>query len=361
MSGSSLDGLDIIASTFSLDEEGQIGSWSIQAAATLPFSKHWIARLQTLPQQKALTFTRTHSDFGHYCADLLATFLQKHPFDLDFIATHGHTVFHHPEWQMSVQIGDGAALAAKSGFPVVCDFRTQDVALGGQGAPIAPIADRLLLQGYDFYLNLGGIANITALIGERTIAFDIGAANQVLNALAALRGLEYDAGGALAAEGTPLPTLLKTIDQLDYFSNPWPKSLDNQWLQKELLPYYLNSEASIEDRLCTACEQLARQIAIAIQQIKAAEGLEQEQYTMLVTGGGAFNDFLMQRIQHYCQQEAVRVIIPEPRIVAFKEALLMALMGVLRVENKANCLQSVTGSSRDSIGGAIYQGSKKII
>lgn len=362
MSGSSLDGLDIAACSFELNDENPELVWALEAGQTLPFSAEWQSRLRQLPQAPALQFARTHCDFGHYCAELLDQFLAAHPFAADFIASHGHTVFHYPaEWRLTVQIGDGAALAARSGLPVICDFRTQDTALGGQGAPLAPIADRLLFGNYDFYLNLGGIANISAQIADRTIAFDIGGANQVLNALAALRGLEYDAEGALAAQGQVLPELLASVDQLPYFTSPWPKSLDNQWVQEQIIPHYLNYSASVEDRLRTACEQLARQLVLSIRQIKQQEQLAQPSYRLLATGGGAMNDFLMERLREHCRAEQVEIVLPQAHIIAYKEALLMALMGVLRLENRSNCLQSVTGSARDAIGGAIYQGHTKMI
>lgn len=359
MSGSSLDGLDLAFCRFIVDNQ-EITDWQLIVGETLPFSEKWITRLRNLPQQNALTFAQTNVYFGHYLGELVKEFCIKNKVKPDFIASHGHTIFHHPEQRVTVQIGDGAALAAFTGYPVICDFRSQDVAINGEGAPVAPIADQLLLKGYDFYLNLGGIANISADINGEYIAFDIGGANQILNILANEAGLEYDDEGRLAASGTVHEELLNSVNGLPFFQQNYPKSLDNQWVMKNIAPaYVLNQDIPLEDRLHTACLQLAEQINLSIQQIIRRENLAKANYKMLVTGGGAFNKFLMDCIQKACP--SIEVVIPDTPLIAFKEAILMALMGTLRVVNRANCLKSVTGAKRDTIGGAIYQGWKKQI
>lgn len=362
MSGSSLDGLDLALCRFET-ENGDITDWQLLQADTLPFSLKWETRLRNLPIQNALTFAQTNTYFGHYMGELVQEFLAEFPeIQLDFIASHGHTIYHYPERRLSVQIGDGAALAAVTGYPVVCDFRTQDVAIDGEGAPIAPIADKLLLPGYDFYLNLGGIANITCAVGEKHIAFDVGGANQVLNILANQLGKAYDENGELARGGAFNEEVFEVVNELPYFQKSYPKTLDNQWVAQHFFPLYLEANLPVEDKLRTATEQLAFQIAEAIRQILKKEKIPTRPFKMLATGGGAFNTFLIEKIQEYCASIAdIEMVVPSAAVVQFKEAVLMALMGLLRVENQVNCLKSVTGARRDTIGGAIYQGWRKQI
>lgn len=361
MSGSSLDGLDIAFCEITWDGYS-VGNWQLIVAETLTFSEKWTSRLFNLPVQNALTFAQTNVYFGHYLGELVNRFIKMHQVEPDFIASHGHTIYHYPDRRITVQIGDGAALAATTGYPVICDFRTQDIAIDGEGAPIAPIADKLLFQGYDFYLNLGGIANITCAMPQKYVAFDIGAANQVLNILAHELELPYDDNGAIAATGQVHTELLQAVHQVPYFQKKYPKTLDNQWVAQHIFPLYLNLDIPTADKLKTACEQLAEQVALSIQMIIQNEDLQQDSYKLLATGGGVFNTFLMQCIQEHCKKVGhIEILIPSDEVIQFKEAILMGLMGVLRVENQVNCLSSVTGARRDTIGGAIYQGWKKQI
>ncbi len=363
MSGSSLDGLDIAYCSFTLSENKNALadiSWKLIKAETIPFSDMWVSRLANLPTQNALAFSKTHTYFGHYMAELVNDFLQKHQVEPDFIASHGHTIFHYPEKLMTMQIGDGAALAAKTGYPVICDFRTHDIALEGEGTPIAPAADRYLFKEYDFLLNIGGIANITLNNPKGPTAFDIGPANQVFNMLAQQANQAFDKDGLLAAAGTLDQSLLHLLNQNDYFDTEPPKSLDNQWIQTEVFPVYRNHSASINDQLHTASQQLAEQTAKAIDYLILKEGLNKADYKLLATGGGALNQFLIKCMEEKVNERySIKIEVPHLNIVLYKEAILMGLMGVLRVENIANCFSSVTGASRDTVGGAIYQGWKR--
>lgn len=361
MSGSSLDGLDLAFCEISVTDtpKFRVKNSKILVAETLAFSEQWVSRLKHLPQQSALTFAKTNTYFAHYTAELVKAFCIKNKVKPDFIAAHGHTIFHDPDGRITVQIGDGAALAAKTGYPVICDFRTHDIALDGEGTPLAPIADKWLFPNYDFYLNIGGIANISCNANGQFIAFDIGAANQIFNALAHLTGQDYDKDGQIAATGKVHQSTLNTVNALDYFNAPYPKSLDNSWIKQNILPFYLSVECSVEDKMSTAVEQLALQIATSIENIKAKENFKKSKYTLFVTGGGAFNKYLTERIDSLCID--VEIVLPEKIIIDFKEAALMALMGVLRVENQVNCMASVTGARFDTIGGAIYQGRKRYI
>ncbi|HFB99862.1 MAG TPA: anhydro-N-acetylmuramic acid kinase [Phaeodactylibacter sp.] len=361
MSGSSLDGLDISFCKYAV-KSNAIAHWELLHADTLSFSEMWQSRLVHLPNQSALVYAKTHTYFGHYMGELVNQFLENLPsslkqnFRLDFIASHGHTIFHYPDKRMTAQIGDGAALAAVTGYSVIADFRTQDIAIGGEGTPLAPAADKYLFEGYDFYLNLGGIANISCNVNGKMIAFDIGGANQVLNGLAHLVNQEYDDEGKLAAQGEIVNELLQEVNLNPYFSKKYPKSLDNQWVVNHLLKKYLEHPAPVKNRLRTAVEQLAQQTVNSVLQVIDNEGLTNKKYKMFATGGGVFNTFLMQRMQAlFLEKIDLEMVIPKQEIIQFKEAILMGLLGVLRMENIPNCMASVTGAKRDTIGGAIYK------
>lgn len=355
MSGSSLDGLDIVACELQIKKNPTTITWKMIKGETVPFSDIWTRRLANLPQQPAISFAQTNVYFSYYMADFVNDFCKKYDFKPDFIASHGHTIYHYPDKRFTCQIGDGGALAAMTQTPVVCDFRTQDIALNGEGTPIAPAADRYLFPGHDFYLNIGGIANITCNTGKKYIAFDTAPANQILNELAHLAGLEYDRNGELAQSGTLIPELQKQVSDIDFYKKTYPKSLDNQWIRQEILPKYLAYPGSVEDRLATATAEVVNHTVDAINHIITKEKLEKKIYTMLVTGGGTFNQFLIQQLQEKCLSHPnVKIQIPSPEIIEFKEALLMSLMGLLRLERLPNCFASVTGARRDSIGGAVY-------
>lgn len=355
MSGSSLDGLDIACCEFETDPVTKsILNWKITCSETIPYTEEWISRLAHLPQASALAYARTHTYFGHYMGKMVCDFIKKHQLQPDYIASHGHTIFHEPERGMTAQIGDGAALAALTGVPVICDFRTKDVALFGQGAPLAPIADKYLFPGYDGYLNLGGIANMTFRHGEDFIAFDICAANQVLNALAGLTGLDMDEGGAMAAGGQLNRALLDISFQDIFFEKPFPKSLGNQYVREHFIPLFTAFEAPVPDLLHSACEHIALLIAQAVKQSLQHYDLPVSNRRMLVTGGGAFNTFLMEKISLQLLPLGVEMVVPEPVVVKYKEAALMAVLGLLRILRLPNTLKSVTGASQDSSGGCIY-------
>lgn len=355
MSGSSLDGLDIAACTFEMNGD-QVVNWALLQGETQPFPEAWQERLRRLPQSDARSLALAHSELGHWMGQCVARFMQQHDIRPDLVASHGHTIFHFPAERFTTQIGDGASIAAACGCQVVCDFRTGDLALGGQGAPLAPLADRLLFSDYDVLLNIGGIANITCKLDNRYVACDVGGANQILNALAQTAGLPYDDGGRMAATGQHIPALAEAMDALPYFSWPPPKSLGNDWVQEHQTQVYLRWPAPLEDRLHTACRQLAAQTATAIHRIFQSGEESRSTYRMLATGGGAYNTFLIRCIVEECKALLgdCTLELPDAGIVNYKEAVLMALMGVLRVMELPNCIASATGAKRDAVGGAVY-------
>ena len=352
MSGSSLDGLDIVYCKMTWADV-TITNWEILAAETMDFSPMWKARLQALPTQNALNFAKTDMYLGYYMAELVNTFIEKYAVqEIDFIASHGHTIFHDPDRRFSSQIGNGAALAALTGQQVICDFRSQDIALDGEGAPLAPLADHYLYPAHDHYINLGGIANISTKRQTTWTAFDVCYANQVLNFLANELNLEYDLNGEFARAGTVDLALLEQVKQAPFYRKKPPKSMANEWIRKEVLPIYLNHECSIQDKLCTAVEHIAYELANAMRRLN-----HKQTNTVLVTGGGAYNAYLMERLVHYTEPLDKQLVLPDPLHIDYKEAALMVLLGVLRLEKRPNSLKEVTGAAKNTVNGAIYYGS----
>lgn len=352
MSGSSLDGLDVAYCQFDFLND----QWThkILVAEVVPLPEKCLADLKLLPTAVAKTFCQADTGLGSFFGECVNSFMEKHALQgkVHFIASHGHTIFHFPEKKFTAQIGSGAALAAITKLPVVCDFRTTDVALGGQGTPIVPIGDKLLFTDFTFCLNIGGIANISGKSAENIVAFDVCAANQVLNHLAGLLGKEFDANGTIAQSGNVDKELLAQLNALDFYSRPYPKSLDNSFSREMVLPILALSDISTEDKLRTYTEHIAVQVGAHIKRIVKAEKMNADtEYKMLVTGGGAFNAFLLERIN---AQTKILVQVPGEELIKFKEALVIALMGVLRRRNEINVLSSVTGAIKDSIGGAVY-------
>lgn len=359
MSGSSLDGVDIAFCHFEVEKSDQqliVHDWSLQVAETIAFPERWYNRLYNLPSQNALTFAKTHTYFGHFLGECVVAFIKNYQVEPDLIASHGHTIFHEPKNRMTIQIGDGAAMAATTGYTVINNFRNQDIAINGEGAPVAPIVDKHLFAGHDFYLNLGGIANISCVHANKVIAFDICPANQLLNTLANLLQLEYDEEGQIAATGTIDNTLLAALNQASFYQQSYPKSLDNEWVVKNLLSLINNEPDQIPNQLRTSVEHIAHQISLSIKQIIEQESFSKKDYTLLATGGGVFNTFLMERISHTCSQHGIQVILPEAPIIQFKEAILMAWMGVMRMEEVPNVMRTVTGAKRNTVGGAVHLG-----
>ncbi|HEX2608306.1 MAG TPA: anhydro-N-acetylmuramic acid kinase [Flavisolibacter sp.] len=357
MSGSSLDGLDIAFAE--LNEQAGQWSYEILAADCLPYSVEWKEKLQNATSLNALDYQLLHTAYGHYLGQMVNRFIDANNlhFKVGLIGSHGHTTFHVPEKLMTAQLGDGAALAAETGLPVVSDLRALDVAFGGQGAPIVPIGERLLLKDYDLYLNLGGIANISFNDPDHYTAFDICAANRVLNMIAAKVGKEYDAGGKMAAEGAIYEELLTRLNAMDYYALPAPKSLANDFGTDTVYPVVASYGLSQQDELRTYVEHIVIQIAGAIATHFEKAGADPRMARkLLVTGGGYFNTFLIERLREALGSLQVEVILPDTNLAQYKEALIMAFMGVLRWRQEYNVMASVTGASRNSINGALWIG-----
>lgn len=384
MSGTSLDGIDIAFCEFRLNKDKW--TFEIHQAETIPYTRSWKDRLSAADTIPALELIMLDRDFGHFTGKLVRSFIDKHSIHPDFIASHGHTVFHQPGNGLTLQIGHGPAIRAETGIPVVCDFRSLDVALGGQGAPLVPIGDRLLFSDYDFCLNIGGFANISFEAGDKRIAYDTGPANIVLNQLASRAGYSYDRDGFLARQGKIDHHLLENLNACNYYNLPPPKSLGKEWVSENINPILSDITLPVGDLIATFCEHIAIQIGEAIRKAKVPEtkqfrssiirspknkpgssgrtdrgdwtesseigNLEERcRKRILVTGGGALNLFLVERIAHYADAD---LVIPDRLTVEFKEALIFAFLGVLRWRNEPNCLKSVTGAMYDASGGGIF-------
>lgn len=344
MSGTSLDGLDLAYCIFSKAQERW--SYQVHTAETIPYSSEWENRLKNLPVAGAQEYAQTHADYGHYIGQEAVKFIKKHNLTVDFISSHGHTIFHQPALGYTAQIGDGASIAAETGLKIVCDFRSLDVALQGQGAPLVPIGDRLLFSEFDYRLNLGGFANISFEENEKTLAFDIAPANIAFNYFTQKIGLSFDENGKLAAQGKIIPVLLQKLNTLPYYQINGSKSLGREWFEIKFLPI-IDSSYPINDILSTLVEHLAIQISVVLNCTSKAS----EHQKLLITGGGAYNSFLINQLK---EKTNVDLVIPSDLIIQFKEALVFAFLGILRIENQTNTLKEVTGAKYNSIGGAVY-------
>ncbi len=351
MSGSSLDGLDIVFAEY--EEYGGKWQYNILAADCYAYSEQWMNRLQAAIHLNAYDYMLLHTDFGRYVGEQVNQFIQAHQLEhkVQLIGSHGHTTFHVPHLGMTGQIGDGATIAAVTGINVVSDLRAMDVALGGQGAPIVPMGEKLLLSQYPFLLNLGGIANISRQ-GENYVAFDVCPANRVLNMLVNQLGHAYDDGGTIAASGQLNTALLTKLNALDYYQQPFPKSLANDYGTDIVFPLTQSAGLSIPDALRTYTEHIALQLGYSIAGLHAGNQPAQ----LLATGGGAHNHFLIQRIQAALSPLQIEVVVPDVKLINYKEALVMGLLAVLRWREENTVLHTVTGATRSSIGGAVWMG-----
>lgn len=337
MSGTSLDGLDLALCDFS-SQNNKI-SFNIIESTTYKYTPEWKGKFRNATQLSGFELSLLDKNFGVLTGQFINQFINEYNIqNVDYIASHGHTIFHQPEQQLTLQTGNGIDIARTTNLPVINDFRSLDVSLNGQGAPLVPIGDKLLFPEYDYCLNLGGFSNVSFENKGERIAFDIGPANLPLNHYAEKLGFEFDLNGNLGQKGEIDDNLLNKLNQISYYNQPYPKSLGKEWLDKEFLSLISNNTSTV-NVLRTIYEHIAIQIGKVL--------IDKNSKT-LVTGGGTLNNFLISLIQKYSASE---IIIPEKRIIEFKEALIFAFLGFLRIKNQTNVLKSVTGASRDSCSG----------
>jgi len=347
MSGTSLDGLDVCCCTFL--RQSDKWSFHIDCAKGYSYPEEMKQILGTGAQRmSALDFIAFHSSYGKFLGERVNDFIREFNIRPDIIASHGHTIFHEPEKKIMYQIGDGAAIAAETRIPTVSDFRRLDIMLGGQGAPLVPIGDRLLFAEYDYCLNIGGFSNISFEQNGKRIAFDISPVNYVINHYCRQIGLEFDRDGDIARQGTICQSLLDELNDMDFYHQSGPKSLGREWVETLVYPMLNRYELSMEDRLRTFYEHAAQQV----ERVITAHPLSGGSGKLLITGGGAFNKFLIERIGTLCPCE---IVIPDRQIIEYKEALIFAFLGALYMADEPGCLASVTGAPIDNIGGMLFK------
>jgi len=342
MSGTSLDGLDIVLVKIS-KKNGKY-DFNLRVTDTISYSKEWDFKLRNAFTGSKEEITGLNIEYGNYLGEKVNEFIKKnHLSEIDFIASHGHTIFHKPEEGFTLQIGDGQTISNKSGLKVICDFRTQDVQFGGQGAPLVPVGDELLFSDFDYCLNLGGFANISFKKDNVRVAFDVCPANIVLNHFAKKLGFDFDEGGAVASSGKVDENLLDELNSILFYKAPVPKSLGFEFVDTVIFPIIQKYNLPIKDILRTFVSHIVFQISSCLDNESTSK--------VLITGGGTFNTFLINELKKQTQTE---IKIPDNEIVDYKEALIFGLLGLLRLENQVNCLASVTGAKGDHSSGKIF-------
>ena len=344
MSGTSLDGLDLVDVTIRKNSDKK-WDFEINHAKMIEYSNDFRDKLQNAPQLSAPELFELSPRLGRFYADEVTAFLDEYQIDrsaIDFIASHGQTIFHQPKKGYTVQLGNGPELSVQSNLPSVVDFRSKDVALGGNGAPLIPVADYLLFVDYaDSFLNLGGFSNYSFKENDTVLSFDICPVNSVINHIVKECDVVYDKNGLLGRKEKVNTIVLEQLNKLDYYRENGPKSLGWEWVVEYFLPI-LNQEPNVYIRLATAYEHIAVQLSQNLNKTGAKN--------VLITGGGAKNDFLIERVQALYNGN---VILPNEQLIDFKEAIGFAFLGVLRWCEQINVWSSVTGAKKDSCSGRI--------
>jgi anhydro-N-acetylmuramic acid kinase len=343
MSGTSLDGVDLAAIEFHL--KNQKWSYKITKNETVSYSPEWVIKLKEAVNYSESELIQLNEKYTDLLGKIIKSFIDKNEIiDLDAVCSHGHTILHQPQNGITLQIGNLPKIAKIINEKVVCDFRVQDVELGGQGAPLVPIGDRILFSEFDYCLNLGGFSNVSFEENGNRLAFDISPVNTVLNFYANQLKLDYDDKGTISQSGKLNLNLFNELNALEYYKIPFPKSLGFEFVKEVVLPILENYSIAIEDKMHTFTEHIALQTNLA---------LPKKQGKMLITGGGAYNEFLIERLHFHLPK--IEIIIPDNKTLEFKEALIFALLGVLKLRNEINVLSSVTGAKTDHSSGMLYE------
>lgn len=342
MSGTSLDGVDLAHVNFEINSN----KWSYQIfeCATISYSNEMISKLKNGIHFSKTELSELNIEYTNLLGNIITEFIAKNNLsNLDAVCSHGHTILHQPEKGFTLQIGNLPEIAKITNEKVVCNFRVQDVLLGGQGAPLVPIGDKILFSEFEYCLNLGGFSNISFEKNNERIAFDISPVNTVLNFYANTFGLEYDNKGKISESGKISEALFDELNTLDFYQKAYPKSLGFEFVREIILPMLANYPISAEDKMRTFTEHIAFQIG---------KILQQKTGRLLITGGGVYNEFLIERIKNYLP--TIEVIIPDEKTIQFKEALIFALLGVLKLRNEINVLASVTGATHNHSSGEVF-------
>ncbi len=342
MSGTSLDGIDLAHIIFHRLENRWL--YQIKETKAVPYTEDWVSRLKKAVDFSQEELEKLNKDYTLLLGNAISDFIAANQLkNLDGVCSHGHTILHQPQNGFTLQIGNLPKIAKLTNQKVICDFRVQDVEYGGQGAPLVPIGDRFLFPEYDFCLNLGGFSNISFEQDGKRIAFDISPVNTVLNFYADILGYEYDNKGTIARSGNISEPLLQELDSIDFYTKAYPKSLGYEFVKTTVLPMMEKHTISTEDKLRTFVEHIAIQTSLAV---------PKKTGTILATGGGAYNEFLLERMAFHLPEITFKV--PDGKTVEYKEALIFALLGVLKLRDEVNVLASVTGAKHDHSSGKIF-------
>lgn len=342
MSGTSLDGIDLAEINFTKNDTWQ---FQILKSTTVSYTEQWVNKLKYLTKQSIKDLQQIDVDYTNYLAKVITTFIKNNNIkNIDAVCSHGHTALHQPDQKMTYQIGNLPELSNKIKQTVVCDFRVQDVHFGGQGAPLVPIGDEFLFSEYDFCINLGGFANVSTKINHQRIAFDICPVNIVLNKYVQQLGYDYDDKGKFASQGKTNQQLLEQLNALYFYKKSHPKSLGLEWVEQQIFPLINSFNLSLNDILRTMVAHISYQIANVINQKQGT--------LVLLTGGGVYNDFLVEQIKALTNN---KIVIPSSEIIEFKEALIFGFLGVLKLREENNCLASVTGANKNHSSGNIFK------
>lgn len=341
MSGTSLDGVDLAYIKFN-----HSGRWTFEIfqSETVSYSEEWFNKLKNAIHFNPSELVELNHSYTQLLASIIFDFISKHNLiEIDAVCSHGHTILHQPQNRFTLQIGNLPMIRDLVNQTIVCDFRLQDVQLGGQGAPLVPIGDELLFSEYDYCLNLGGFSNVSFNENGNRIAFDISPVNTVLNFYANELGFPYDDSGNIAKSGNMNLDLLQQLNNLEFYTLPYPKSLGIEFVNAEIFPLMHSYEIDVKDKLCTFVEHIAIQIVKICNKPNAK---------LFVTGGGAYNRFLIERLCNYLP--STEVIIPDDKTIQFKEALIFGFLGVLKLRNEINVMSSVTGASNNHSSGVVF-------
>lgn len=335
MAGSSMDGLDLAYTQFEINNG--VWTYSLNECVTVPYEPDLHDQLQNAPGFTSEQQERLDHSFGQWIGEKISAFKKELP-AIDLLGVHGHTVIHQPKQGISWQLGNGKEIASSCKIMTVTDFRSLDIAHGGEGAPLVPFGDFTLFADYDACLNLGGIANIS--LKSQQVAWDICPCNQVLDFFAKKLGKQFDEGGKLASQGSLDQSFYEQLSQLTFFAKKPPKSLPNKFIDEKIL-----ESISPLDGLHTYCQLIAQLICDSLP--SASKPMK-----LLITGGGAFHTFLVRLIQE--KLNGWEVEIPDKKLVNFKEALVFAFLALKKIRKEVNVLSSVTGASKDTSSGVIH-------
>lgn len=343
MSGTSMDGLDIAHCLFQEKDE----KWHFQLSDTytISYPDSWHERIAKAPDLDSKELILFDIEYGKFLGNKTKEFCKQRGIKPDFISSHGHTIYHQPEIGITFQAGSGPSLAAASGLPVVYDFRSLDVALGGQGAPLVPFGDEMLFGDYGACINLGGFSNISYSRQGKRYAHDICPCNLILNRLAQKAGSPFDLDGKLAASGEVNKDLLEQLEGQGFYAFSGPRSLGREWFERDFVPVVESFDLPVINLLSTLTEHIALKVSGTIK-----DSIKDNTSNILITGGGVKNIFLIERIRSL---SSYKIEVPGSELVDFKEALIFAFLGILRWEGRINTFRSSTGATRDSCGGVI--------